>query len=279
MGYEILEIYEVIHFNERSNDLFSDYIRVFFKIKAECSFKGKSEADKDAYIAELNSGRFPVQLDKSKLAFNEGFRQVSKLCLNTLWGKFGQRNNMLQTLIIKDDIDMFNRIMFDDKIDVATVNFLNDSTVEVKYKFITDFVEASKNTNIGIASFVTAYARTWLYGAMQQVGFENMIYCDTDSIIYYHPTNKNTIQTDSKLGGMTDELDGDYIQQIIALAPKTYTYIKSSGKVELKAKGFSLNNSSTEQGLNFDTFKTMIGQVATGEENKNLSNKTNQLPE
>jgi very-short-patch-repair endonuclease len=286
MGYEILEIYEVIHFNERSNDLFSDYIRVFFKIKAECSFKGnpaksgaeQSEADKDAYIADLNSGRFPVQLDKSKLAFNEGFRQVSKLCLNTLWGKFGQRNNMLQTLIIKDDIDMFNRIMFDDKIDVATVNFLNDSTVEVKYKFITDFVESSKNTNIAIASFTTAYARTWLYGAMTQVGFDNMIYCDTDSIIYYHPTEKNTIQTDSKLGGMTDELDGDFIQEIIALAPKTYTYIKSSGKVELKAKGFSINCSSTQQGLNFDTLKTIIGQVANGENNKNLDKKEISYP-
>ena len=92
-----------------------------------------------------------------------------------------------------------------------------------------------------------------------------MIYCDTDSIIYYHPTKKNTIQTDSKLGGMTDELDGDYIQEIIALAPKTYTYIKSSGKVELKAKGFSINCSSTQQGLNFDTLKTIIGQVANHE--------------
>ena len=113
----------------------------------------------------------------------------------------------------------------------------------------------------------------WLYGAMQQVGFENMIYCDTDSIIYYHPTEKNTIQTDSKLGGMTDELDGDFIQEIIALAPKTYTYIKSSGKVELKAKGFSINCSSTQQGLNFDTLKTIIGQVANGENNKNLDKK------
>ena len=61
----------------------------------------------------------------------------------------------------------------------------------------------------------------------------------------------NTKQTDSKLGGMTDELDGDFIQQIIALAPKTYSYIKSSGKVELKAKGFSLTWQTWEGGPEF----------------------------
>ena len=214
-----------------------------------------------------------MQLDRGKLKYNEGLRAVSKMLLNSLWGKFGQKSNMIQTSIIKDNVDMFNRIMFDDKIDVSSVNFLNDSTVEVKYKFITDFVEASKNTNIAIASFVTAYARSWLYGSMQQVGFENLIYCDTDSIIYYHPTNNNTIKTDSKLGGMTDELDGDFIQEILALAPKTYTYLKSSGKIEVKSKGFSINNSSTGQGLNFDTFKTIIGQVADGADPKNLTKK------
>ena len=265
-GYEILELYEVIHFEERSNNLFADYIRVFFKIKAECSFKGKTDADKDAYIADLNSGRFPVKLDRTKLAFNEGFRQVAKLCLNTLWGKFGQRNNMTQTVIIKNDVNRFNRIMFDDNIEVSSVNFLNEDTVEMKFSFISQCVEQSKNTNIAIASFTTAHARRWLYGAMAQVGFDNVIYCDTDSLIYYHPTGNNTIQTDSKLGGMTDELDGDYIQEIVALAPKTYTYIKSSGKQELKAKGFSINNSSVEQGLKFDTFKTIINQVANQDE-------------
>ena len=100
---------------------------------------------------------------------------------------------------------------------------------------------------------------------MKKVGFDNVIYCDTDSIIYYYPTQKNTIQPDAKLGGMTDELKGSYIQEIIALAPKTYTYLKSSGDIEVKSKGFSINNSSIGEGLNFDTFKTMIRQVANKE--------------
>ena len=265
-GYEILELYEVIHFENKSSELFADYIRVFFKIKAECSFEGKTEEDKDAFISDLNSGRFPVLLDREKLNYNAGMRQVAKLCLNTLWGKFGQRDNMLQTVIVKNDIDMFNRIIFDDKLEVSTINFLNDKTAEIKFRFITECVEQSKNTNIAIASFTTAHARRWLYRAMGDVGYDNVIYCDTDSIIYYHPTNNNPIKTDSKLGGMTDELGGDYIQEIIALAPKTYSYIKSSGKQVLKAKGFSLNASTIGQGVNFGTFKNIVTAVSNQDE-------------
>ena len=193
-------------------------------------------------------------------------RQVAKLCLNTLWGKFGQRDNMLQTVIVKNDIHMFNRILFDDKLEVSSINFLNDQTAEVKFRFITACVEQSKNTNIAIASFTTAHARRWLYGAMVDVGVENVIYCDTDSIIYYHPTGNNPIKTDAKLGGMTDELKGDYIKEIIALAPKTYSYIKASGELVLKAKGFSLNASTIEQGVNFGTFKNIVTSVANQEE-------------
>ena len=33
-------------------------------------------------------------IDIEKLEFNAGLRSISKLCLNSLWGKFGQRSNM-----------------------------------------------------------------------------------------------------------------------------------------------------------------------------------------
>ena len=83
---------------------------------------------------------------------------------------------MLQTIIIKRDVDMFNRILFDDKLEVSSINFLNDHTAEVKFRFISHCVEQSKNTNIAIASFTTAHARRWLYGSMETVGIDNVIY-------------------------------------------------------------------------------------------------------
>jgi hypothetical protein len=188
-------------------------------------------------------------------------RQVAKLSLNTLWGKYAQRDNMTQTVIIKNDVNRFNKIIFDDKLIISSVNFLNKDTAEIRFTYNTEFVDKSKNTNIAIASFTTAYARTWLYKAMDKVGFDNVHYCDTDSIIYSYDKNNNPIKTDNKLGNMTDELNGTHITELICLAPKTYAYICENGKMEFKSKGFSLNADSIKEGLNFDTMKQMISEL------------------
>ena len=42
-----------------------------------------------------------VRLDHEKIEKNPDLRPVAKLCLNSLWGKFGQCSNMKQTVIIK----------------------------------------------------------------------------------------------------------------------------------------------------------------------------------
>ena len=115
----------------------------------------------------------------------------------------------------------------------------------------------SKNTNVVIAGITTGWSRIWLYRAMLNVGLDNMIYCDTDSIIYKHKTGNNPIKTNTNFGGMTDELDGEHITEIVALAPKTYAYKISDGKVEVKAKGFSLNQFTSEK-INFDNMRGLV---------------------
>ena len=60
---------------------------------------------------------------------------------------------------------------------------------------------------------------------MLKVGLNNVIYCDTDSLIYYHSTGKNPIKTDSCLGGLTDELEGSYIDEIIKKCKKILDHL------------------------------------------------------
>ena len=52
-------------------------------------------------------------------------RAIAKLCLNSLWGKFGQRNNMKHAKFIKE-VSEFYKIFLDDKLEVQNINFLND---------------------------------------------------------------------------------------------------------------------------------------------------------
>jgi len=263
MGYVVEEIYQVYHYKKKGTQLFGDYVRFFSKVKMENSVKNLSDKNKDKIYQENLNAKFPIVLDKNKMCYNAGLRFIAKICLNSLWGKFGQRSNMMKTEIIKNDPAKFYSIMFDKRYEVSSVLFLNEKTIEMKYKLNTDDAIDSINTNIAIASTTTGWARVWLYNAFLTVGLDNVLYCDTDSLIYYHPTANNPIKTDSTLGGLTDELEGKgYIDELVALAPKTYAYKTSDGKLEVKAKGFRLTTVVSEK-INFESMRHLVLQNST----------------
>jgi len=149
------------------------------------------------------------------------------------------------------------KLIFDDKKEISSVNFLNDDTAEVKFRDAGGFEKLSTNTNVAIAAFTTTHARLKLYECMERAGTENIHYCDTYSIIYSYKKDESPIKLDNELGGLTDELDGNYITELVCLAPKTYTYLKNDGSFEMRAKGFSINKDA-EDTINFDSMKEMV---------------------
>ena len=56
---------------------------------------------------------------------------------------------------------------------------------------------------------------------------------------------------------MTDELEGDVIQEFVSGGAKKYGYITRGGKVECKVRGFTLNVRGTAV-LNYHTMKANI---------------------
>ena len=111
-GYKLLEIYEVHNFKEKSNDLFKPYIKRFMKIKQESS--GLPEGyTKDQYIQE-NFEQLGIILDANKIEKNSGRRALAKLCLNSLWGKFGQRKNLSKSELVTD-VKRYYDILLDEK--------------------------------------------------------------------------------------------------------------------------------------------------------------------
>ena len=57
-----------------------------------------------------------LDIDVEKFEFNAGLRSISKLCLNSLWGKFGQRSNISQMKYVTE-VSEFYEILLDDKLD------------------------------------------------------------------------------------------------------------------------------------------------------------------
>ena len=107
-------------------------------------------------------------------------------------------------------------MLYSSEFEVTDVRLVNDETVEVHYRNIGEFEEQNNKVNIVIAAFTTAYARLKLYDLLDQLQ-EQVLYYDTDSVIYVHEPGKPEPSLGDYLGDLTDELDGDYITVIYVI--------------------------------------------------------------
>lgn len=150
-------------------------------------------------------------------------KAIAKLMLNSLYGKFGQRRDFIDYKISKEENGL--RLM--------NMAFL---PINKKDTF-------SKYLHSEVAAMITANARLALYELFERAGFDNVYYCDTDSII-----TSTLLNTSDGLGDIKEEAR---IDKYIAIAPKVYAYT-SKDSVCIKAKG--LRNTS----ISFKDFEDAI---------------------
>ena len=115
-------------------------------------------------------------------------------------------------------------MLFSEEIEVPDVRLVNPETTEVQFRSALGFEESNDKVNIVIAAFTTAYARLKLYDLLDQLQ-EQVLYYDTDSVIYVHEPGKPEPPLGDYLGDLTDELDGDYITEFMSGGPKNYAYV------------------------------------------------------
>ena len=87
LGYKLLEVKEVWHFEKCSSTLFSGFINALYKGKLETSSYPNNVVtteEKLKYLAEIREHE-GVELDMDKIAKNPGWRQMCKILLNSLW--------------------------------------------------------------------------------------------------------------------------------------------------------------------------------------------------
>lgn len=225
-GYRLARITEVWHFDARSDSIFQGYIHTFLKGKQEASgFPPEAAVSQESRARYVEDYRVHqgIRLDPDRIEINPAKRQVAKLCLNSFWGKFAQKSNQTQTALVSDP-DKFFPYLFSDQYDVKYFSFLNDQVAMVQWGYNKRcLVLPGKTDNIFIAAFTTAYARLKLYGYLERVG-ENVLYIDTDSLIYVVKEGESPLELGNYLGDLTDELGGDTIDEFAAAGPKSYAY-------------------------------------------------------
>ena len=250
-GYKIEKIYEVWNFENYSTELFKEYIKKFLKIKLETS---KFTCSEEEYRQKAR--KFGIELEELKE--NPGMRFISKICLNSLWGKFGQNQKVRHSEYIDTEKD-FYKVVLNDKIENLALMFLNENIVYTSYETKDEFLKDNYNTNIYIASFTTSWARLRLYNMLEKLD-KNVCYCDTDSIVYIENVNIDQDIGDS-LGEWTDELDQQHMIYWCCAQAKDYGYILDNKKSAGKVKGFRRTGEAEEKMTNEQRINLIKGAV------------------
>lgn len=110
MGYHYSKITEVWHFERSDDSIFLKYMHTFLKGKQEPSGYPPEAVDQESrekYIREYRDHQ-GILLDTDKIKQNPAKRQVSKLCLNSFWGKFAQRSNL-----VTEPKEFFSLMLYD----------------------------------------------------------------------------------------------------------------------------------------------------------------------
>lgn len=142
----IQEIHRAAEYEK--GDLFSEYVKYFYSLKQ----KYGEDGDKLWYT-------------------------ITKLFMNSLYGKFGQEYDTIIESHAAEDSDMYRRICYN--VDTGE-RFIEQSLFGV-YKRIQG-KEPSQVTFTAIAAHVTEYARFKLYRHIYNTPGARVLYCDTDSI-------------------------------------------------------------------------------------------------
>ena len=218
---------------------------------------GVDVAKRQQYLADYLA-KEGIQLEADKIQKNPGRRSLAKMMLNSFWGKYGQQGNKSQVEAISSPARL-HALLTDDCQEIKTLRVMNDEMIELVYKHVEDEEAVQVNINIFVACFTTCWARLKLYPeGLSQLQPQQVLYFDTDSIIFSHREGQPMPPLGDHLGEFTSELKpGTHIVEFAAAGPKNYGYKTNDGQVECKVRGFTLNTRGQEQ-LNVDLLKENV---------------------
>ena len=101
--------------------------------------------------------------------------------------------------------------------------------IQLEWIYKQDCQPEDNKTNIYLATFTTYWARLKLYSVLEQLN-RNVLYYDTDSVIYMSRPGQYEPPLGDYLGKPTDELDsGEHIVEFVSGRPKNYAYKTNRG--------------------------------------------------
>ena len=265
-GYTVIKLHEVWHFAERQQKygLFLEYVNRWLKAKTEASGYPQwadSDEKKERYVRAYHE-REGIRLEAAKIVKNPGRKATAKLMLNSFWGKFGENLRKNKTAQITEPAELY-QLVIDPTKEITNVRVCSEDVLEVVYAVNTDEYVENGRTNLFVAAFTTCHARLKLYSYLHTLQ-EQVLYFDTDSVIYSHVPGQEELPVGDFLGDLTNELDhGDHIVEFTSGGPKNYAYRTANDKLECKVRGFSLGSVRGHEQLNYERLRANVLEELT----------------
>ena len=162
---------------------------------------------------------------EAKSKGQKAFQMVIKFVLNSSYGKFGQKREQSELFDLEN-------ITYDQKIELVE----KYGTIENINGFGMIKRESYRNRNVNpiYATFITAYARDTLFRTFKPV-YENLCYCDTDSIILEKNAELPPELLNKALGGWKIECKPK--KALFVGAKQYYLEFDSINDIEYRLKG------------------------------------------
>ena len=145
---------------------------------------------------------------------------------------------------------------------IHAIHIFSEDVLEVVFSYVDEDASKGKKTNISIAAFTTAEARLKFYSYLDPLR-DQVLYYETDSVIYSCKPGQTTITPGNYLSNMTSELNADgYITEFISGSAKNYGYLTKQGKSCCKVCGFTLNYRGSRY-LNYEVIKQNVLEEIT----------------
>lgn len=146
---------------------------------------------------------------KRKTATNSAEKMMFKLLMNNRYGQLAMKGVVTQSVDLSDD-------------DFGSEGLFKGEGIPYGKKKLADIaMPIPQHVNFLHASYVTSYGRLELQKYLRMIDPASLIYCDTDSIIFFHKDGNLPFPVSGELGEM--KLEGT-ANRCYAIAPKMYLF-------------------------------------------------------
>ena len=209
-----------------------------------------------------------LQLQLNDFYKHESEQAVFKIFLNSVLGKFSQRDNYAQTAYVKSTSDIEKILQADNSIE--DINQINESVGEIQFKSNKKKFPNRRN-NVVIGAFITSLARIDMHKHIIHLNSEGftILYTDVDSLVFVGNCNQSVpLKLGKSFGVFKKELGShSEVSNVYLLGKKNYCILYSDKQTKstlIKVRGMTLTSSVAESILTKEKFIEMYENFQKG---------------